>query len=195
MKFTIPIPIDRRRLGTLLGNSAKLKREIEETLNVKLIIDSENGVVHVETEEELMPLKVMKLKNIFKAISLGFTPESVRKLLDDSNVLEIVDLKEVARNTRDLQRIKGRIIGEEGKARKMIEDMTGVDLVISEHEVGIIGDYEGVTAAREAVEMLVKGRTHSTVYRFLRVKAREIRRRRMELWEKMGVTSNTINLS
>ncbi|HFC49117.1 MAG TPA: RNA-processing protein [Thermofilum sp.] len=195
MKFTIPIPIDRRRLGTLLGNSAKLKREIEETLNVKLIIDSENGVVHVETEEELMPLKVMKLKNIFKAISLGFTLESVRKLLDDSNVLEIVDLKEVARNTRDLQRIKGRIIGEEGKARKMIEDMTGVDLVISEHEVGIIGDYEGVTAAREAVEMLVKGRTHSTVYRFLRVKAREIRRRRMELWEKMGVTSNTINLS
>ncbi|MCD6208710.1 MAG: hypothetical protein J7J67_00770, partial [Thermoproteales archaeon] len=138
MKFTIPIPIDRRRLSTLLCNSAKLKREIEETLNVKLIIDSKNDVVHVETEEELMPLKVMKLKNIFKAISLGFPLESVRKLLDDSNVLEVIDLKGIARNSRDLQRIKGRIIGEEGKARRMIEDMTGVDLVISEHEVGII---------------------------------------------------------
>jgi len=187
MKFTIPIPIDQRRLSILLCNSAKLKREIEETLNVKLIIDSKNGVVQVETEEELMPLKVMKLKNIFKAISLGFPLESVRKLLDDSNVLEVIDLKGIARNSRDLQRIKGRIIGEEGKARRMIEDMTGVDLVISEHEVGIIGDYEGATAAREAVEMLIRGRMHSTVYRFLRIKAREIKRRRMELWEKMGL--------
>jgi len=188
MSGGLAIPIDRERVGVLIGKEGKTKREIERLFGVKLRVDGENAVVYVEEgERPLTPLLVMKLRDFVRAVSMGFSPEDAMRLAEDDIMLEVIDLREVAKHKRDLVRIKGRIIGEEGKARRMIEDMTGTKIVVGEKEVGIIGDYEGVSAAREAVMMLVSGRTHRTVYNFLRVKAREIKRRRLELWERWRI--------
>jgi ribosomal RNA assembly protein len=43
---------------------------------------------------------------------------------------------------------------------------------------------EQVQAAREAIQMLIDGSLHSTVYRFLHRKRRELKKRKLELWEK-----------
>jgi len=50
--------------------------------------------------------------------------------------------------------------------------------------VGIIGTLEQVQIAREAIEMLIKGSMHGTVYRFLHRKRREFKKKKLELWEK-----------
>lgn len=182
------MPIERERIGVLVGKNGRTKKEIERLFGVKLRIDSNNAVVYIEEgEQPLTPLLLMKVRSVIKAISLGFTPEDAMRLADDTVIFETIDLKEVSRHRRDMQRIKGRIIGEEGKAKKMIEDLTGTKIVVGEKEVGIIGDYEGVAAAREAIRMLMEGRTHRTVYNFLRVRSREIKRRRLEMWEKWGL--------
>jgi len=181
----VPIPIERDRIGVLIGKDGRTKRRAEEEFGVKLKVDSENAVVYVEEgEKPLTPLLIMKIKNFIRAISIGFAPEDALRLSDDSTMLEVIDLKEIAKHRQDMKRIKGRIIGEEGKAKRMIEDLTGTKVVVGEKEVGIIGDYEGVSAAREAIMMLIAGRTHRTVYNFLRVKSREIKRRRLEIWER-----------
>jgi len=100
--------------------------------------------------------------------------------MDDDVSLAIVDLREyVGDSDKALTRIKGRIIGEEGKARKFIEEATGALVSVYGDKVAIIGDYEALEAAKKAVEMLAEGRQHSTVYRFLMSKRREIKRRRM----------------
>ena len=83
-----------------------------------------------------------------------------------------------------LQRVKGRIIGEKGKARKTIEEMTGTYISIYDNYVAIIGDFETANIAKQAIEMLIQGRQHSTVYRFLERTMFRLRRARMtELWE------------
>ncbi|MEM1697655.1 MAG: hypothetical protein QXG48_03270, partial [Thermofilaceae archaeon] len=82
--------------------------------------------------------------------------------------------------------IKARIIGEEGKARRNIEQMARVKIVVSEKTVGIVGECDNVEVARKALMMLVQGRSHGTVYGYLRAAGRELKRKRMELWEKHG---------
>ena len=57
--------------------------------------------------------------------------------------------------------------------RRMIEEMSGARLAIGDRHVAIVGDYEQVRVAREAVEMLIRGRQHRTVYDFLRRMRRE----------------------
>ncbi|MCS7099487.1 MAG: RNA-processing protein, partial [Sulfolobales archaeon] len=85
-----------------------------------------------------------------------------------------------------LQRVKGRIIGEEGRARKTLEEMTGTYISVCRDYVAIIGDYTRAELARQAVEMLAQGRQHSTVYKFLDRALRELKRKEsVDIWRKM----------
>ena len=71
-----------------------------------------------------------------------------------------------------------------GKTRRLIEELTDTQVAVFGHTVSIIGTIEQAGVAREAVEMLVKGSMHSTVYRILHRKRRELKKKTLELWEK-----------
>ena len=64
-------------------------------------------------------------------------------------------------------RLRSRIIGTGGKARKNVEELTNTNVVIYGKTIGIIGDYEAVRLARRAFESLLSGSRHSTVYSWL----------------------------
>ena len=83
-----------------------------------------------------------------------------------------------------MRRIRGRIIGRDGKTRRIIEELTETYISVYGHTVGIIGDFEKAQIAREAIDMLIKGAMHGTVYRYLHRKRREIKKQMLELWEK-----------
>jgi len=56
----------------------------------------------------------------------GFKPETALSILDhDLRTLDLIDLSEHTRNDNDLQRKKGRIIGENGRTRELIEELSG----------------------------------------------------------------------
>jgi len=100
-------------------------------------------------------------------------------------MLDIIDLRAIfGRSESDIRRVKGRIIGMEGKTRKIIEELTDTNICVYGHTVSIIGDIEQVQAAREAIQMLINGSPHNIVYRFLHRKRRELKKRTLELWEK-----------
>jgi len=162
------VPVEPKRLGVLIGNKGQVKKRIEESLNVKLEVDSENSFVKIRLKEGATVIDLLRAKDIITAISYGFSPERAFRLLDESQVLDVINLKEIAKNREDMKRIKGRIIGKEGKARTMIEDLTGAYISVYDKYVAIIGDYEQVRVAREAVMMLIRGKQHRTVYNFLR---------------------------
>jgi ribosomal RNA assembly protein len=95
----------------------------------------------------------------------------------------VIDLGEFfGRSDSDIKRVKSRIIGEHGKTRRNLEEMTGTKVSLYGHTVAIIGDVEHSDVAREAVEMFIKGRTHTSVYRFLQAKRDELKRIEMEIW-------------
>jgi ribosomal RNA assembly protein len=71
-----------------------------------------------------------------------------------------------------------------GKTRRIIEELTDTNVCVYGHTIGIIGNAEEAQAAREAIQMLISGSLHSKVYRFLHRKRRELKKKKLELWEK-----------
>jgi ribosomal RNA assembly protein len=183
-RMYVKVPLER--LGVVIGTHGNVKKELMERTGTLINIDTENGVVVIEAESpKVSPINVMKAAEVIKAMAYGFPPEKAFKLLDEDKVLVIVDLKNIVGDSPNhLTRIKGRIIGEGGRARRTLEEMTGTDIVVGDTYVAIIGDYERAMVAKEAVEMLAQGRMHSTVYKRVDRLMREVKRReRLRLWE------------
>ncbi|MDH5440885.1 MAG: KH domain-containing protein, partial [Candidatus Bathyarchaeota archaeon] len=159
---------------------------IEKKLSVNLEIDSQSGDVTITVNEDVNdPSLLFKAKDVVTAIGRGFSPENVLKLIEnEEDILEIIDLREIfGRSESDISRIKGRIIGREGKTRRIIEEMTETVVSVYGHTVSMIGGIEQVDIAREAIGMLIKGSQHKTVYRFLQRKRHELKMRSLELWQ------------
>lgn len=181
----IYLKIRPERLGVLIGEGGKTLRELENRTRTIVSVDSVNSNVVIEAATPQTTVDMLlKASDFIKAIDAGFSPERALRLLDEDAVLIIMNLKEVVGDSQNhLYRVKARIIGEEGRVRTNIEQLTGTYVSVYDDLVAIIGDYEGAYLAREAVEMLVQGREHSTVYKFLNKKARELKRRRLtEYW-------------
>ncbi len=92
--------------------------------------------------------------------------------------MEIIDISEAVGESKNTQqRLKGRVIGAEGRTRSLIESLTGVTLSIYGKTISILGTYEEVNDAKRAVDMLLSGKPHSGVYRFLEKTQKERKRR------------------
>jgi ribosomal RNA assembly protein len=181
------VKIPKERVGVLIGPDGRTKKNIEEKLAVGLQIDSETGDVTIAmTEKTTDPSVLFKAKDVVTALGRGFSPEHAFRLIrDEEAILDIIDLRIVfGKSDADIKRVKGRIIGMNGKTRMIIEELTDANVAVFGHTVAVIGTIEQTETAREAIQMLVKGSMHSTVYRFLHRKRGEQKKKKLELWEK-----------
>ena len=184
-KLYVRVPLER--IGVLIGHEGEVLRKVMERTGTKITVDSANGTVVIEpASPATSPYNLLKAQDFVRAIGYGFSPERAMRVLEEDQVLIVIDLKQyVGSNPNHLTRIKGRIIGERGKARKNLEEMSGVYISVYDDYVAIIGDYESANAVKEAIELLIQGRQHSTVYRHLdRLLMRVKRREKLELWYK-----------
>ncbi|MFB3889608.1 MAG: pre-rRNA-processing protein PNO1 [Candidatus Bathyarchaeia archaeon] len=181
------VRIPKERVGVLVGPDGKVKQEIEEKLMVELRIESEEGGVEITLGEKTSdPSVLFKAKDVVTAIGRGFAPETAFRLIrNEDTVFDFIDLRTVfGRSESDIKRVKGRVIGMNGKTRKLIEELTDADVAVYGHTIGLIGTFEQVDAARNAVQMLIEGAQHHTVYSYLQKKRRELKKQMLELWEK-----------
>jgi ribosomal RNA assembly protein len=181
------VRIPKERVGVLVGADGKVKRHIEEKLGVRLEVESDSGGVTVTLNEEVTdPSLLFKAKDVVAAIGRGFAPERALRLIrDEDAIFDLIDLRDTfGRSESDIKRVKGRIIGMNGKTRRLIEELSNADVVVYGHTVGIIGTFEQVNVARSAVQMLIDGSQHHTVYKFLQRKRSELKKQMLELWEK-----------
>lgn len=178
--------IPKERVGVLVGPEGRVKEYIEEKLNVELQIDSEQGDVTMLLPEKTNdPSIVFRAKDIVTAIGRGFAPEQAFRLIrDEEAIFDLIDLRTIfGRSESDIKRVKGRIIGMNGKTRRIVEELTSTEVVVYGHTVGIIGTFDQVSVARGAIQMLIDGSQHHTVYRFLANKRRELKKQMLELWK------------
>jgi ribosomal RNA assembly protein len=181
------VRIPKERVGVIIGPEGTTKNNIEEKLQVKLEIDSDAGDINISLSEKATdPSTLFRAKDVVTALGRGFSPEHAFRLVrDEDAVFELIDLRTVfGKSEADLKRVKGRIIGMNGKTRRIIEELTDANVAVYGHTVGIIGALDQVQIAREAIEMIVRGSMHSTVYRYLHRKRRELKKKSLELWEK-----------
>jgi ribosomal RNA assembly protein len=161
------VRIPQERVGVLIGKDGATKAYIERRAKVRLIVDKE-GEVTVDESKMEDPVMQLKIVDVIKAIGRGFSPHHAYRLFDDDEYLEIIDIDAyVGKKGEHLMRVRARLIGSGGKTRHLIEDLTGANMSVYGDTVGLIGNSVQLPIARNAVDMLLRGSEHSTVYRYL----------------------------
>ncbi len=167
------IKIPEERIGVLVGPGGSMKHLIEEKTKTNLEIDSETGTISVISAED--PLSALRVMDLVRAIGRGFSPERALSILDDEMLmLDVLDLSKIMGTKNDMARIKGRIIGKDGRSREIMERLSGAKVSVYGKTVALLGYPEQIRTARTAIEMLLEGAPHGNVYSFLEKKHQEL---------------------
>jgi ribosomal RNA assembly protein len=179
----IKVPLER--VGVLIGRKGSVVERIKQECNVRIQIESETGNVTIGYDSQsFLEGDPFKATEIVSAISRGFSPDKAFKLLSEDVVFQLLDMRDyVGNSSSSMGRIKGRIIGEQGKSRRTIEELSGADLSVYGHTVGVIGIFDAIKVAIDAIILLIKGSSHKNVYRMLQNYRRKLKTEKMYLWE------------
>jgi ribosomal RNA assembly protein len=178
METIVRVPKDR--IAVLIGRSGVTRKALEEGSGAAIVIDSRTGDVTLTWPVEgADPVLMMKLPDLVKAIGRGMAPKKALQLLDDDCYFQLYDMREwVGKQPTQKSRMRGRLIGRDGRIRRMIEENTGCEMSVYGSTVVLIGDEDGLTLANSAVERILRGAEHSTVIKMLE---RERRQRKMRV--------------
>lgn len=151
---------------------AKVKKAIRFIENkIKIRISLNKSKVTIKGNE----LNEFIVGEIIRAIEFGFEAEDAVLLANENFVLEFINIKEHTRR-RNLEEVRSRVIGTDGKAKKTIEELTGAVLAINENSVGMIVDTEHLESAVQGVISLIQGSKHGNVFSYLEKQNRALRR-------------------
>lgn len=158
----VSIPEERIKI---LRKDEKWRDKLKKFVDVDVkIIDEEIVLEHED------PLILMRVKEVMKAFGRGFDFDISLDLLDEGQFLEVLNVGDFAGKSRERKlTLKGRVIGREGKSKEIIEKYAGVKVAIYGKTISIIGRWENVKVAARAIQMLLCGSKHTTVYRFLKI--------------------------
>lgn len=162
----VRIPEDR--VAVVIGPGGRTKREIATRTRTEVTIDAAEGEVEV-TSPDTDPIAAIVGRDIVHAIGRGFSPARAFRLLKENTYLAVLDIKFTSghRDKAGLRRIRARVIGTSGKARTRIEELSGCSVSIYGSTVALIGEDEQLERATRAVEMLLRGSEHATVFHYL----------------------------
>lgn len=166
---TLFVRVPDDRVAVLIGAGGTTRAEVERRTGTRLAIDAENGEVTVTAPDSADPLGALQARDIVVAISRGFAPARAYRLLNDDTYLGLIDIKSVTgRREKDaLWRIRSRLIGTDGKARKRIEELSGCSMSVYRNTVALIGKEAELERGTRAVELLLRGSEHAVVFRML----------------------------
>ncbi|MGC8557929.1 MAG: KH domain-containing protein [Nitrososphaeria archaeon] len=179
MEFERVLRVSKDRLGVIIGTGGAQKRFIEETFKVKLSFD-ENSVKIESSDNDSDPITA---EVYIEALARGFSPYSASELVDGGSTMTVLNLRDFVTTKNSLTRIRARLIGTKGSARRKIELLTETHISIYGDHVSIIGRPENSKMATDAVKDLIKGARHASVFAKLEKYRSLMKKDRLKLWE------------
>ncbi len=138
----------------------KARKKLEEKLHVKITNRGKEVFIKGKPENEYLAEKVID------ALNFGF-PFSIALLIKEKDfIFEIMNIKDYTKR-KDLERVRGRIIGTKGKTFQTLCQLTKCYFELKDNYVGIIGPVEYLENAQEAIISIIKGAKQSNVYSLL----------------------------
>lgn len=179
---TMLIPDDR--IGALIGRKGRTKRAIESACGVNVLVDSHTGEVTVNTTgKDILDAQPFKAVEVVTAISRGFSEENAMLLVDDTFRLHVSDLRRFASRSGSLERVRGRIIGERGRARRTLEELSHGRISVYGKTVSVICQESRIRAVVSAIDMILAGSMHAAAYGRLEAANRQAKQDKMLLWK------------
>jgi ribosomal RNA assembly protein len=133
-------------------------QELGRLCGCSLSIDDETVVVQGDAYDEFTA------KNVIYAYGRGFDMVDAETLIDEGNYFGSIDLRQAFGSSKRIMQVKARIIGENGRTKRYIEQVSNVKISVYGDTVSFIGTNEAIAEAETAVSALIEGRTHKTAY-------------------------------
>ena len=135
----------------------KYTRKIERELNVKIEIKGNEIFVTGPGESEYVAIKIIE------AFDLGFSYDYAILLKNEENILQVINIKSLT-HRKNLEEIRGRIIGTNGGTLRTVHGLTGCAISLKDNQVGIIGHAEDIEDAVQAIKSLIQGSKQGNIY-------------------------------
>ena len=155
---------ERETLFKIRRNKAK----IEKKLDVKIVL-RKNDVELKGREDE-----VYAAERVFLALERNFSIDSALLLANEEYLLEDIYIKSITKR-RNTKLVKARIIGKDGSTLRLLSELSNCEIVLHENVVSIIGNFDRIKIATNAITSLIQGSKQANVYAYLE-KARRIKR-------------------
>lgn len=166
------IPIPPHRMTPLKSAWPKLYPPLVEHLHLQVRMNLRARAVELRTSRhpDSTTSSLQRGEDFIRAFTLGFDPDDAIALLRlDDLYIETFEIKDVKTLSGDhLGRAIGRIAGKDGKTKFAIENTSRTRVVLADSKVHILGGFQNIRIAREAVVSLILGKPPGKVYGDLR---------------------------
>jgi ribosomal RNA assembly protein len=136
------------------------KAELEKKLKVTISVSGSNTTISGEETDEFFAERVLL------ALDFPFSIDEATLLLNEDYVFEILNIKDYT-HRHDMEVIRGRIIGKDGKALRVIEQLSNALITVKDNKVALIARSDSIQTAVQAVLSIIRGSKHGNVYSYL----------------------------
>ncbi|KAF8475558.1 hypothetical protein BDZ91DRAFT_769669 [Kalaharituber pfeilii] len=168
---TRKVPIPPHRMTPIKSSWTKIYPPLVEHLKLQVRMNLKDRAVELRSSKHTTdPSALQKGADFIRAFSLGFDVDDAIALLRlDDLYIETFEIKDVKTLNGDhLSRAIGRIAGKDGKTKFAIENTTRTRVVLADSKIHILGGFQNIRIAREAVVSLILGSPPGKVYGNLR---------------------------
>ena len=174
------VPIPPHRMTPLKTSWPKIYPPLVEHLKLQVRMNIKSKAVELRTSKFTTDAGALqKGEDFVKAFTLGFDVDDAIALLRlDDLYIETFEIKDVKTlQGEHLGRAIGRIAGKDGKTKFAIENTSKTRVVLADSKIHILGGFQNIRIAREAVVSLILGAPPGKVYGNLRTVASRMKER------------------
>ncbi len=136
------------------------KKQLERAFNVKVSNKAKIVFIEGKPEDEMLALQAIE------TMELGFDVDDATLLKNEDIIFEKLSIRNLT-HRKNLEEIRGRVIGTQRKALNTIEDLTDCIIRVHNNTVGVIGRIQDIEKAIYAVRKIISGSEHASVYAYL----------------------------
>ncbi|KAI5124519.1 hypothetical protein M0805_003043 [Coniferiporia weirii] len=174
------IPIPPHRMTPLKKEWVNIFGPLTELLGLQVRMNIQRRCVEVRTSRHTKEVGALqKGADFVKAFALGFdVNDAIALLRMDDLYLDSFEIKDVKTLHGDhLSRAIGRIAGQDGKTKFTIENASRTRIILADTKIHILGSFQNIKVARDAIVSLILGSPPGKVYAGLRTVASRMRQR------------------
>jgi len=174
------IAIPPHRMTPLKKDWVNIFSPLTEMLGLQVRMNVQKRAVEIRTSKHTKDVgAIQKGADFVKAYALGFDVNDAIALLRlDDLYLDSFEIKDVKTLHGDhLSRAIGRIAGHDGKTKFTIENASRTRIVLADTKIHILGSFQNIKIARDALVSLILGSPPGKVYAGLRTVGARMRQR------------------
>ncbi|OBZ69077.1 Pre-rRNA-processing protein PNO1 [Grifola frondosa] len=175
------IPIPPHRMTPLKKDWVNIFSPLTEMLQLQVRMNVQRKCVEIRTSKHTKDIGALqKGADFVKSYALGFdaTSDAIALLRLDDLYLDSFEIKDVKTLHGDhLSRAIGRIAGQDGKTKFTIENASRTRIVLADTKIHILGSFQNIKVARDAIVSLILGSPPGKVYAGLRTVSSRMRQR------------------